>query len=168
MTEEAALSRRSFPQSSRGRFEVIMAAFPGGIAIQNNIEQIVGGLIGHFLSQEQVVDDQQIGFGEELGHLFSPFELGSFEEVFEKGVGFPIHDFIAGLDGGMRHRFGDMAFSGSGRSDQQGVVAVSNELAADQFIDFLFGQFRIEAPIEFRQSGSLCETGGLEAGFGKP
>jgi len=43
-------------------------------------------------------------------------------------------------------------------------LAVSDELAADQFVDFLFGQFRIKTPIELRQCGSFFEAGSLEAG----
>jgi len=117
-------------------------------------------LFGHGLSKEQVINDQQIGFREQLGHFLSSLELGGFEEIFKEGVCFPIHDFVAGLDGGVSHRFGDMALSGSRRSDQEGVIAFSNELGGDQLIDFFLGQLRIEAPIEFGQGGPLRETGG--------
>jgi hypothetical protein len=44
-------------------------------------------------------------------------------------------------------------------------MAVSDKLPAHQFIDFLFGQFRIEAPIEFRQSGTFFESGCIESSF---
>jgi hypothetical protein len=142
-------------------------AFSGGIPIQDDIQQVVGCLFRDLLAQEQVIDNQQIGFGEEPGHLFSPFELIGLEEILEKGMGFPVDDLIACLDGGMRDGFGDMALSGSRRSDQEGVMAVLNELAAHQFIDFLLGQLRVEAPIKLGESGSFFEAGSLEAGFGE-
>ena len=69
--------------------------FSGGVPIQCNIEEIIRGLFLEFFAQEQVIDDQQIGFGEELVDLFSAFKLSGFEEVLEKAVGFPVDDFIA-------------------------------------------------------------------------
>ena len=46
-------------------------------------------------------------------------------------------------------------------------MAVLNELAGHQFIDFLFGQFGVEAPVELGEGGSFFEAGGLEPGFGE-
>ena len=136
-----------------------------GVAIQDDIEQIIGGLLGYLFSQKQVIDDQQVGFGEELVDLFSSLELSCLEEVFEEGMGFTVDDLIASFDSGVSHGFGDVAFSGPRRTDQQGVLAVSNELAADQFIDFPFGQFGVEVPVKFGQGRALFEAGSLEAGF---
>jgi hypothetical protein len=144
MTEEAALSPRSFPQSSRGAIGGQQAALSGGVSIQDDFDQIISRLFGDVLAQEQIVDDQQVGFGEELGHLFPALELIGFEQVFEKDMGFPIDDLVAGLNGGMRHRLGDMALAGPGRPNQQGVGPVPNKLAAHQLVDFLAGQLGIK------------------------
>jgi hypothetical protein len=46
-------------------------------------------------------------------------------------------------------------------------MSVSNKFSAHQFIDVLFGQFGVEAPIELRQGGLFCEAGCLEACFSK-
>ena len=88
-------------------------ALSGGVPVQDDIQQVVCCLFRDLLAQEQVIDNQQIGFGEEPGHLFSPFELIGLEEILEKGVGFPVDDLVAGLDGRMSNCFGNMAFSGS-------------------------------------------------------
>ena len=65
----------------------------------------------------------------------------------------------------MSDGLGDVAVAGSRRTDQQGVPAVSDELATDQLIDFFFRQFRVEPPVELRQCGPFFKSGGLEAGF---
>ena len=143
------------------------SAFPAGITIQDNIEQIIGRLIRNFLSQEKIVNNQKIGFGKELGSFLPLLELGGFKEVFEKLMGFAVHDLIAGLDGGLRSGFRDMAFPCTGRSDQQGIFAVSNELAADEFIDFLFRQFRIETPVELCKGGPYYVFRRQRRGSGK-
>ena len=85
--------------------------FSGGVAVENDVQQIVRGLLRHLLAQKQVIDDQEIGFGEELVDLFSAFELGGLEEVLEEGMGFTVDDLVAGFDGGVGDGFGDMAFA---------------------------------------------------------
>ena len=82
-------------------------AFSGGIPVQDDIQQVVCCLFRDLLAQEQVIDNQQIGFGEESGYLFSPFELIGLEEILKEGVSFPVDDLIAGLDGAMCDGFGD-------------------------------------------------------------
>ena len=61
-----------------------------------------------------------------------------------------------------------MAFAGSRRSDENRVLALSDELAADQLKEFLLGELGIEAPIEFRESEPLLEAECAEAGFSGP
>ena len=85
--------------------------FSGGVAVEDDVQQIVRGLLRHLLAEKQVIDDQEIGFGEELVDLFSPFELSGLEEVLEEGVGFTVDDLVAGFDGGVGDGFGDVAFS---------------------------------------------------------
>jgi len=46
-------------------------------------------------AEEQIVDDQEIGFGKEFGHVFSPFQLRGLEEILEKAVGFAVDDFVS-------------------------------------------------------------------------
>ena len=168
MADEAALSPRSFPQSSRGRLEVIRLLFLEVYRFRIISSKSSAACFGTFLRRNKIVNDQQIGFGEELGHLLSPPELIGFEEVFEKGMGFPVDDLVAGLNGGMRHCLGDVALAGSGRPDQQGIGAVPDKFAADELVDFLFGQLRIEAPVELGQSGPVRQSGRFEAGFHEP
>ena len=84
---------------SIGRYE---GAFSGSIAIEDDIEQIVGGLLRDFFAQEQIIDDQQVGFRQYLGEFFPPLELRGLEEVLKKGVGFPVDDLITVEDGGVR------------------------------------------------------------------
>jgi len=85
-------------------------AFSGGVTVQNNIQQIVSALFRYLLAQKQVVNDQEIRFGEESVYFFSPFELVGLEEVLKKIMGFPVDDFITGFNGGLRYGFNDMAF----------------------------------------------------------
>ena len=75
--------------------------FSWGIPIQDNFQQIVGCLLWDFLSQEQIIDDQEVGFGEEFVELFPSLKLSGFEEVLEEAVSFPVNDFIAWKDGGV-------------------------------------------------------------------
>jgi len=56
---------------------------------------------------------------QQLGHFFPAFDLRGFEA----GVSLPLHDLISGLDGGVGRRFGDMAFLGSRRADQESGIA---------------------------------------------
>ena len=83
-------------------------------------------------------------------------------------MGFPVNDLVTSLNGGMRHGLGNVAFPGSGRPDQKGIRAVPDEFAADEFVDFLFGELRIEAPVELGQSGPIGKSGCFEAGFHEP
>jgi hypothetical protein len=45
----------------------------GRVAVHNDFEQVVRGLFRDVFAQEQVIDDQKIGFGEERGRLLSLF-----------------------------------------------------------------------------------------------
>lgn len=98
-----------------GRYE---GAFSGSIAIKDDIEEIVGCLFRDFLTQEQIIDNQQVGFRQDFGEFFPPLELSGLEEVLKKGVGFPVDDFITVEDGGVSDGFGDVAFARSGGSNQ--------------------------------------------------
>jgi hypothetical protein len=44
-------------------------------------------LIRHFLAQEQIINDQQVGFREKLVDLFCPIELRRLEKILEEGMG---------------------------------------------------------------------------------
>ena len=89
------------------------------VPVEYNIEQIVGSLLrpGPF-SQEQVIDDQEICFGEDFVDLFASFKLRGLEEIFEEGVGLAVDDLVSGDDCGVGDSLCDVAFAGSRRSDK--------------------------------------------------
>ena len=70
MADEAALSRSSLPQVLQRTIGGYQAALSTGVAIQNDLEQIVRSLFRDLLAWKQVVNDQQVGFGESLVTFF--------------------------------------------------------------------------------------------------
>jgi hypothetical protein len=137
--QEAILNRRrsgviakEFTPILQGPIRCQHRAFSRSIAIQNDFKKIIGSLFGDVLSQKKIIDDQKIGFGEKPGHFLSSPELVGFKEVFEKDMGFAVHDFVTGLNGGIGHCFGYVAFAGSGRAYKQGIGAIPDKLAADK------------------------------------
>ena len=83
----------------------------------------------------EVIDDEQ-GDAGQLGQVgLAGVDERGLGELFEEGVGLAVEDAVARLDGGAADGLSDVTFSRTGRADQQGVLALSDESGGGELED---------------------------------
>ena len=96
-------------------------------------------------------------------------------ELFEEGVRFAVDDAVALLDRGAADGLGEVALAGSGRTEQEGVLALGDEAGGGELVDECAvgvaeasllvapGKQPVLAPVEFvaDEGGDEVERGHL-------
>ena len=155
----AAVSPRSFPQSSTGR---LRGEDGGGsfVASHDQLEEVLGGGVGQ-LSHAEVVDDEQGDAGQLGEEGLAGVGEGGLGELFEEGVGFAVEDAVSLLDGGASDGLSNVTLAGPGRPDQQGVLALGDEAGGCEVED----EGAVDLPVEGEVEAVEGAVGVSESGL---
>jgi hypothetical protein len=117
------------------------------VATQDDLEQAFTGAFWQLL-HTHVINDEQIGLEILRQHFVAIAEQLVVEEVADQIEDGAVQDQEARFDGVVAERLGQKTFSHAGRTQEQNVATVSDELTRRQLEDRLFGDRCVEAPIE--------------------
>ena len=117
------------------------------VAAHDQFEQVLGGGVRQ-LAHAEVVDDEQ-GYAGQFGEvvLAGVGERGLCE-LFKESVRFAVDDAVALLDGGPADGLGEVALTGSGRTEQEGVLALGDEACGGELVDECAVDVLVEGEIE--------------------
>ena len=163
----AAVSPRSLPQSSTGRFDVI-SVDGSFIATHHDLQEVLGRGVGQPPHPEVVNEEQRDG-----GDLRDVLLAGAGElrigEFLEEDVGLPVEDAMALLDHGEADRLGQVALAGAGRPMKQAVLVLGDEAAGGELKDQPAIHLLVEVEVE-RVEGlaAIAEAGLRDAALEEP
>ena len=112
----------------------------------------------------EVVDDEQRD-GREVGQeRFAGAIDGGFGDLLEQGVGLPVRDAIALVDGGAADRLREMALAGAWRAEEERVFTLLDEAGRRQIEDERARHLLVEVEIKILQGAvRVAEAGQFQA-----
>ena len=128
--------------------------------VDDGLEQL-GAHLGNAPGQKEIVQDEQIRVRVGAQNL-GLFCRGGQPELRKVAVGFDVLDAVALQGCLVRHCLGDMAFTGAGFANDQGVGALGDEFEGVQLEARLPGNLGVEAPVKVSQAGAFIESGLFE------
>ena len=132
----------------------------GGLLVagHEDVGQFVAG-VGGELSEEEIVEQEQVGAAYLGSELAEVAELTGLGDVLDELVGLAIEDLEAALDGGGSEGFGNVALAGAGRADDEDVLLGVDELQGGEFEYVAPGQAGVVGPVEALEVLVLGQTG---------
>lgn len=131
-------------------FEGTVAGHDGGagfVAAHYDFQQILSGMLGQLL-QSHVINDEQVGF-----EVTAQQPVAFGEGLFRKKVGDQIEDGAIAdgkslPDGFVTDGLGEVGLADSGRTDEQYIGGLADEVAGGQFVDVIARNRRVEPPVK--------------------
>ena len=123
------------------------------VAAHDDFEEVFGGM-GRELPHAEIVDDEQWHRGQLAHVLLAPFVEGGVHQLFDQYVSFAVEHTMALLDRSEPDRLDEMALAGSGRPEEQDVLALADEASRGELEDELARDLRVEAEVEVMWSST--------------
>ena len=162
MAATAGVSPSSFPQSSTGRFEVmiVLARLCRRMITSSRSSAAVGGQLAH----AQIVDDEQWHRFETAHQLLAGGVDGGVGDLFQQDVGLAVEDAVSLENGGHADGLGEVALTRTGRAEKQAVLAVIDEVGGGKLEDGAAVHLLVEVEVEAVESFvGLAKLGLLDA-----
>lgn len=99
---------------------------------------------------------------------FVGLEVFIFHEIAHHIEDGAVKDIKSGADGAQADGLCDVGFTDAGRTDEEDVMVIADEVDCGQFLDLFFGQGGIEAPVEVFESAGVTEGGYFFASLDEP